>query len=120
MPGYELTGTVKHIMDQQTFPSGFTKREFVVTSEDRFPQDIKFECVKERCALLDGVSVGDRVTVAFDVRGREYNDRYFVDLSAWKIGPAGDAGDAGGGFPPADDGFPIDDEEPMTDPDVGF
>ena len=119
MPGYELTGTVKSIMDQQTFPSGFTKREFVVTSEDRYPQDIKFECVKERCALLDKVSDGDRVTVAFDIRGNAYNDRYYVNLAAWKIEPAGAAGESGGGAPP-DDEFPVDDEDFVTDPDVGF
>ena len=56
MPAYDMTGTVKVIMDQQTFESGFTKREFVVTTDDdRYPQDIKFECVKDKCALLDEV-----------------------------------------------------------------
>ena len=29
MPSYDLTGTVKLIMDQQTFDSGFTKREYM-------------------------------------------------------------------------------------------
>ena len=121
MPGYEFTGTVKHIMEQQTFPSGFSKREFVVTSEDRYPQDIKFECVKDRCALLDNVSEGQRVTVAFDLRGNAYNDRYFVNLSAWKVNPAGEdsAGSQDHEFPPEDDGFPLDDDS-ITDPDVGF
>ena len=47
--GYELQGTIKVIMDPQTFPSGFSKREFVVTVPDgRFPQDIKLTCVKEK------------------------------------------------------------------------
>ena len=41
---YELAGTIKVIMDTQTFGSGFTKREFVVTdSSGRYPQEIKFE-----------------------------------------------------------------------------
>ena len=53
MAAYELTGTVKGVMDEVTFDSGFTKREFVVTTADeRYPQDLKFECVKDRCALL--------------------------------------------------------------------
>ncbi len=86
MATYNLTGTVKVIMDAMKFDSGFTKREFVVTTEeDRYPQDIKFECVKDRCALLNDIKPGQRVTVSFDLRGNEYKGRYFVSLSAWKV-----------------------------------
>jgi len=100
---YELTGTVKVIMDQVTFDSGFTKREFVVTTdEERYPQDVKFECVKDRCALLDAVKPGQRVTVTFDIRGNEYKERYFVSLSAWKVEAGAKQPDA------ADDGPSVD------------
>ena len=86
MAAYELTGVVKLITDLQTFPSGFSKREFVVTTEDeRFPQDIKFETVQEKVSLVDSVNTGDTVTVTFDVRGNEYNGRYYVNLRAWKL-----------------------------------
>jgi hypothetical protein len=88
MAQYELTGTVKLVMEPMTFGSGFTKREFVVTTDDdRYPQAIKFECVKDRCALLDEIKPDQRVTVAFDLRGNEYKGRYFVSLSAWKVDP---------------------------------
>ena len=83
---YELSGTIKVIQETQTFPSGFSKREFVVTTEDRYPQDIKLECIKEKIELLENCAVGDKVTVSFDLRGNEYNDRYYVNLQAWKIG----------------------------------
>lgn len=104
MPSYELTGKVKTIMDQQTFGSGFTKREFVVTTEDKFPQDIKFECVKDKCALLDNVKEGQEVAVSFDLRGNEYNGRYFVNVTAWRV-EAAKTSDAQAG--PADDERPI-------------
>jgi len=77
VPSYDLTGTVKLIMDMQTFGSGFTKREFVVTTQDdRFPQDIKFECVKDKCDLLEAIEPGQEVKVSFDLRGNEYKERY--------------------------------------------
>ena len=86
MAAYELTGTVKVVMEEMKFESGFSKREFVVTADDdRYPQDIKFECVKDRMALLDAVKPGDRLTVSFDLRGNENKGRYFVSLSAWKV-----------------------------------
>ena len=83
---YETAGKVKWIGDTQTFPSGFSKREFVVTTaHDKYPQDIKFDMVKDKCPLLDGFDLGQDVQVSFDIRGREYNGKYFVDLSCWKL-----------------------------------
>ncbi len=90
---YEISGTVKVVFDTQTFASGFSKREFVLTTDDKFPQDVKLECLKEKAALLEGVEAGQRVKVWFDVNGREYNGRYFVNLVAWRLEPEG--GDQG-------------------------
>ncbi|MDG1242803.1 MAG: DUF3127 domain-containing protein [Opitutae bacterium] len=83
---HELSGTVKVIFEEQTFASGFNKREFVVTDEaDKYPQDIKFECVKEKVDLVNKLNVGEKVKVTFDLRGNEYNEKYYVNLAAWKI-----------------------------------
>ena len=83
---YDLTGKIKLIQDAQTFSSGFTKREMVVTVEDgKFPQDINLEFLQDKVALLDTVAVGQEVKVSFDIRGREYNGRYFNNLVGWKI-----------------------------------
>jgi len=82
---YEMVGTVKVIFEPMTFPSGFTKREFVLTLEDDYPQDIKYTCTKERCSILDHVAAGERVKVVFRIRGKEYKERYFVDLDAFKV-----------------------------------
>ncbi|MCH1505494.1 MAG: DUF3127 domain-containing protein [Verrucomicrobiales bacterium] len=89
---YQLEGSIKLISPAQTFPSGFVKREFVVTTDDQYPQDIKLELTKEKCSLLDPISQGQRVSVSFRIRGNEYQGKYYVNLQAYKI----DAG-AGGG-----------------------
>jgi hypothetical protein len=92
---YETAGKIKVINEIQSFASGFTKREFVVTTEhDKFPQDLKFEVVKDKCSLLDAFEVGQYVQVNFDIRGNEYNGKYFVNLSAWKIQAASGTGEA--------------------------
>jgi len=95
---FELTGTLKHILDLQEFASGFTKREFVIEVPDgNYPQLIKFETVKDRTKLLDDLAVGDEVQVTFDIRGNEYKDRFYVNLNAWKLSKAGSGGGGGGG-----------------------
>ena len=93
---YEASGKIKLISDTQNFPSGFSKREFVVTTGDgKYPQDLKFEMVKDKCAILDNYKEGSDVKVSFDIRGNEYNGKYYVNLSCWKL--EGGSGGGGGG-----------------------
>jgi len=82
------TGTIKVIEDLQTFDSGFIKREFVITTKDEYPQDIKFEITKEKAESFETYNkVGDEVTVKFNIRGNFHDatNRYFVNLQAWRI-----------------------------------
>lgn len=110
---YELSGTVKEIFDTQTFSSGFSKRAFVVTTEaDKFPQDIQLECLKERIDMVDQLSKGDKVTVHFDINGREWNGKYFVNLAAWKIDKQGGGSKTDEEAPiPSDDSGEIGEED---------
>jgi single-strand DNA-binding protein len=96
---YEISGRVKVIFEPMSFASGFIKREFVLTVEDDYPQDIKFVCVKEKCALLDVVAAGDEVKVSFRFRGNFNKERYFVELQAFRI-------DKTGSSEPADSDIP--------------
>jgi single-strand DNA-binding protein len=92
---YELSGSIKLIQEAKTFESGFTKREMVVIVEDgKYPQEINIEFVQDKVSLLDALQVGQNVTVTFDIRGREYNGRYFNNLQGWKIALVGDEGAA--------------------------
>lgn len=81
----ELEGSVKLVSETQTFNSGFQKREFVLTTKEQYPQDVKFELVKDRIDLIDQYKPGDDIKVHFNIRGNEYNGRYYVNLQAWRI-----------------------------------
>ena len=80
-------GVIIAIDDTITFDSGFTKREFVIktTDDGDYPQELKFELVKDKTALIDKYNVGDKITVHLNIRGREWNEKYFVNLAAWKL-----------------------------------
>ena len=116
---YELTGKIKLIQDEQTFNSGFRKREVVVSVEDgNYTQEINLEFVQDKAALLEQFSPGQEVTIAFNIRGREYNGRYFNNLVGWKI--AAQNGDSPAKSEPdfapsnaASSGNPFDDEVPF-------
>lgn len=119
---FELEGTLKLLLDTQTFASGFSKREFVVEVPDgRFPQMIKFECVKDKIAMLDSLRIGDTVKVAFDIRGSEYKERYYVNLNAWKISKSGGSGGDDDSGPRANSSMDASfDNEPDMSDDIPF
>lgn len=103
MPKYQATGAIRHIHDTQTFASGFAKREFVIeTGEDKYPQLIKFELVKDKCSHLDKLVLGDVVEVSFDIRGSEYKERFYVNLVAWKVEATGERSEPARDRTPAD------------------
>jgi hypothetical protein len=81
----QLQGRIKVILDTQTFDSGFSKRSFVVTTAEQYPQDVQFDFFKEKCSVLDTYAVNEEVVVHFNIRGNEYNGRYYVNLNAWKM-----------------------------------
>jgi len=86
MSELKLKGKIKLIGEKQTFDSGFEKVEFVITTDDKYPQDVKFEIVKDAMAnFLKYNKVGQDVEVSFNIRGNEWKGKHYVSLSAWKV-----------------------------------
>jgi len=55
------------------------------TTTDRYPKKIAVGFWTDKANEVKTYKVGDEVRVAFDVESREYNDRWYTDLRAWKI-----------------------------------
>lgn len=81
----QISGEIIAIGETQAFASGFRKREFVIRTAEKYPQEIKIESVKDGCDKLDNYSVGDTINVDFNLRGSEYNGKRYVSLAAWKL-----------------------------------
>lgn len=82
----EISGKVIVIGNTETVgQNGFTKRMLVVETAEQYPQKIAIDFVKDKTSVLDNYKVNDSVNVSVNVRGSEYNGRYFVNLQGWKI-----------------------------------
>ena len=83
----KVKGTIKILGDTQSIgEKGFLKREMVITTPDeKYPQDLKIEFIKDNCSKLDTFNVGDEVTVTVNLKGSEWNGKYYVSLTGWKI-----------------------------------
>ena len=82
----ELQGRV-HLIGQTEAvgTNGFTKRQMVIATEEQYVQYVPIDFVKDKTTVLDKYNVGDSVTVSVNVRGNEYNGKYYVNLQGWKI-----------------------------------
>ena len=86
----EVKGKIKVINATQVISEKFSKRDFVVTTEDTYPQDILIQFTQDKVSLLDNFKVGDVIDVSINLRGREWinpqgESKYFNTIEGWKI-----------------------------------
>src|SRR5690606_30031879 len=95
----EISGRIKKTFDEQTFASGFRKKEIVITTQEQYPQDILVEFTQDKIDLLKPLSVGDEVKISINIRGREWINpegvaKYFNSIQGWRIEKLGNEGPA--------------------------
>jgi single-strand DNA-binding protein len=88
---FEIEGKLHRKFEVENKTATFQTREFVLeVNANNYMQYIKFQLTQDRCGVIDPFNQGDRVKVHFDLRGREWNDKYFTNLNAWKVEKTGD------------------------------
>lgn len=111
MPTFEIDGKLLRKYDTENKTQSFQAHEFVIEIQDgNYPQFIKFQLTQDRCALLDNYQEGEQIKVHFDLRGREWQGKYFTNLNAWRIEKG--AGMEANTAPAADAFFPSANDEP--------
>ena len=87
----EVLGTIKMIDETKTYGNnGFRKGELVVTTEEQYPQHLLIEFIQDKTDLLNTFSVGQKVRININLRGREWTNpqgetKYFNSIQGWRI-----------------------------------
>ncbi len=90
----ELEGRISRKLNVQTGTSArgaWAKQEFIFEyQEGNFPTQVCMNVWgEEKVKDLEKYQVGDKVKVSFNLSSREYNGRWYTDVRAWRIEPAG-------------------------------
>ena len=90
MENLKIEGIITKIKATEQLTETFKKREFILETEEKYPQKIKFELTQNNTDLVNDIKKQVNAVVYFNVRGREYTDnqnqvKHFVSLNAWKI-----------------------------------
>lgn len=83
---FEVEGKLHKVFETEQKTESFRTREFILEIEQgAYPQLVKFQLVQDRTDIIDPYQEGDKIRVYFDLRGREWNGKYFTNLSAWRL-----------------------------------
>lgn len=85
---FEIEGILHKKYDTESKTDSFKTREFVITTEGMYPQYVKFQLTQDKCSAIDSFQEGERIKVSFDLRGREWQGKYFTNLNAWRVDKA--------------------------------
>lgn len=85
-----VKGKIKQIFETVSMSEKFSKRDLVLTSNEKYPQDILIQFTQDKCFVLDKYSVGQDVEVNYNLKGREWVSpsgevKYFNTIEGWKI-----------------------------------
>lgn len=82
----ELLGTI--IVIGQTESKGskeFKIRQVVIQTDEQYPQTIPVQFTQDKCFVLDKYNIGDIVKIGINLKGAEWQGRYFANIQGWKI-----------------------------------
>jgi len=84
----EVEGKLTHLLERRSGVSAngtnWTSQDFVIEIPGQYPQSAVFNVYGDR-VQLDQYQIGENIKVSFDIRGREYQGKWYNTLNAWKI-----------------------------------
>ena len=83
----ELHGRVLKVTENEVISEKLTKRLLIVeyAENPQYPETISFEAINDKCKIIENLQPGATVNVHFNLKGREYNGKYYNTLSVWKV-----------------------------------
>lgn len=99
----------------------WNKQEFVIeTLDSQYPKKVCMTVWGDKANDLKQFAEGDTLKATFSAESREYNDRWYTELRAFRIEQAADGGDSGYAAParpaPAQQNRPAAQSQPTAMP----
>ena len=82
-----IRGKIIQVNDQQSGESSkghWKKQEYILETESDYPKKICFVGWNDKIDEW-AIKQGDELDVSIDLESREYNNRWYTDVKAWKV-----------------------------------
>lgn len=102
----EITGKVIQILAPQEGVSRSTgspwkSQSFIIETLDRYPRKVAIDMFGEERISKNLPQLNDTVTVSYDLESREFNNRWYTSVMAWKV--ESETANAGTPVPPPEE-----------------
>jgi hypothetical protein len=86
----EFTGKIIHVGQERGGVSKATGnewkvQEYVIEDHSQFPKKMCFEVFGAERISQFAIQLGEELTVSFDIDARQWQDRWFNSIRAWKV-----------------------------------
>jgi hypothetical protein len=84
----ELIGKLVKLLPVQSGTSArgaWSKQDFIIETQEQYPKKVCVSAWGERVNELSGMAEGEMLKVSFSVESREFNERWYTDVRAWRI-----------------------------------
>ncbi len=101
---FKTTGKVLQILPEIKGTSArgeWKKQDFVIeTAEEQYPKKICFTLFNDKNGTFDKIKPNMEVEVSFSIESREYNDKWFSNINAFRVDLVQQGGSPGNTPPP--------------------
>ena len=63
----------------------WSKQDFVIETLGEYPKKVAFTAWNDKADFIIDKPIGTTLKISFNVESREYNERWYTELRAWKI-----------------------------------
>jgi hypothetical protein len=61
------------------------KQDFTIRTAEKYPQLINFLTFNDAQEQLTRCKINDDVTILFNAKSRKFNEKWYTEITAWKI-----------------------------------
>ena len=63
----------------------WASQTIILEQEGQYPKPAAVVLFGDKINLLNGIQLNDKLKISINLESREYNDKYFTKINAWKI-----------------------------------
>ncbi|EIM77707.1 hypothetical protein A3SI_05994 [Nitritalea halalkaliphila LW7] len=94
----DITGTVIQILAEQSGSSRsgntWRKQEYIIETPGNYPKKVCIAVWGDKIEQF-GIQQGETITAGIEIESREYNNRWYTDIKAWRVDREGQSASAG-------------------------
>jgi len=83
----EINGKIIELLPEKSGQSArgsWRKQEYVLETEDQYPKKICFMAWGDKIDEF-AIQEGEELIISIDIESREYNNRWYTDVRAWRM-----------------------------------